>query len=128
MESRADRAAQGEPVSGFEANLEFSERGRAERGVVLETSREPEREIRDDVGLDIEVSRITDLRGVDRIRDAAVAVGCRRLRGDDLLALRIESGGARACGAGIERLGCIRARRVRSLITEELLIVLVAPF
>src|ERR1700737_1062451 len=108
MESRADRAAQGQPVSGFEANLEFSKCSRAERGVMLETSREAKREIRDDVGLYIQVSRITDLRGVDRTRDAAVAVGCRRLRGDDLLARRIASGCAGARNALIKRLGRIQ--------------------
>jgi len=71
------------PISGFEASLEFSERGRPERGVMFETSRETKREIRDDVGLYIQVSGIADLRGVDRGRDAAVAVGRRRLRGGD---------------------------------------------
>src|SRR5713226_28607 len=133
MESRADRAAQGEPVSGFEASLEFSECGRAERGVMLETSREAEREIRDDVGLYIQVSGITDFRGIDRARDATVAVGCRRLRGGDRDQVALRIGGEGACAharnaAGIERLRCIRTGGVGSLISQELLVVLVTPF
>jgi len=134
MESGADRAAQGEPISGFEASLEFSERGRPERGVMFETSRETKREIRDDVGLYIQVSGIADLRGVDRGRDAAVAVGRRRLRGgdrDQFERRRIEGEGACAHArnaAGIEPLRCIRTGGVRSLISQELLIVLVTPF
>src|SRR5258708_31299956 len=95
---------------------------------MLESPRETEREIRDDVGLYIQIPRITDFRGIDRSRDAAVAVGRRRLRGDDLLARRIESGCARTRNAVIERLGSIRAGGVRSLIPKELQIVFVAPF
>src|SRR5882724_6354033 len=128
MESRADRAAQCQPVCGFEANLKFAEGGRAERGVMFESSREAQREPRNDIGLYIQVSGITDLRGVDSTRDAAVAVGCRRLRGNDLSARRIASRCARARDAVIERLGSIRTGGVRSLISQELLIVLVAPF
>src|SRR6195256_6577565 len=80
MEPGARGAAQGKPVDHFPAGLSFSERGIAEGGVMLEASREPEREILDHIRLDIEIAGVADLRGVNRGGNAAIAVGGGGLR------------------------------------------------
>ncbi len=95
---------------------------------MLEASREPEREIAEHIRLDIQIAGIADLRGVNRGGNAAIAVGGGRLRGGNLFARGIQSGGACAGRAIIERLRSIRPGREGGRIAEQLLIVLVAPF
>src|SRR5258708_15933708 len=96
MEAGARGAAHGQPIDDLPSSLSFSERGIAEGGVVLEASREAEREIAEHIRLDIQIAGVADLRGVNRGGNAAVAVGGGRLRGGNRGALAIHGPGAYA--------------------------------
>src|SRR5882757_645996 len=71
MKPRAYRATQRQPIRCLESSLELANGGGAEGSVVLLASRETEREVRQNVCLQVYVTRVADLRSVNGGADAA---------------------------------------------------------
>src|SRR5207248_7586100 len=98
------------------------------RGVVLVAPGYAQRQVLQHIRLDVHVSGIADLPGVDAGADAAVAVGGGRLARGDLLSAAVQSRRTHVRGAVVEQLGSVGTGRVRGRITQELLVDFVAPF